>query len=222
MWRMATYVGAILAGSALGLGSALWLAGLWPDGRSLAFGNVDVGGWRSDFAIGSKAADPYTRARVARHGLLALAKTEAVYLTRTTDDAGAPLREACTYRLSGGAMPAGWWSVTLYGAGSMLPANTDEALREVALDLAEGADMVMVKPGLPYLDVVHRVRREFGAPTFVYQVSGEYSMLMAAIERGWLDHDRAMMESLMCFKRAGANGILTYFAVKAAKIIKAG
>lgn len=82
--------------------------------------------------------------------------------------------------------------------------------------------MVMVKPGLPYLDVVHRVRREFGAPTFVYQVSGEYSMLMAAIERGWLDHDRAMMEALMCFKRAGANGILTYFAVKAAKLIKAG
>jgi len=104
----------------------------------------------------------------------------------------------------------------------MDPANTDEALREVALDLAEGADMVMVKPGLPYLDVVHRVRREFGAPTFVYQVSGEYSMLMAAIERGWLDHDRAMMEALMCFKRAGANGILTYFAVKAAKLIKAG
>ncbi|UPY35127.1 porphobilinogen synthase [Sediminicoccus sp. KRV36] len=104
----------------------------------------------------------------------------------------------------------------------MDPANTDEALREVALDLAEGADMVMVKPGLPYLDVLHRVRREFGAPTFVYQVSGEYSMLMAAVERGWLDHDRAMMESLMCFKRAGANGILTYFAVKAARLLKAG
>lgn len=104
----------------------------------------------------------------------------------------------------------------------MDPANSDEALREVALDLAEGADMVMVKPGLPYLDVVHRVRREFGAPTFVYQVSGEYSMLMAAVERGWLDHDRAMMESLICFKRAGANGILTYFAVKAARMIRAG
>lgn len=139
MWRMATYVGAILAGSALGLGSALWLAGLWPEGRSLAFGNVDVGGWRSDFAIGSKAADPYTRARVARHGLLALAKTEAVYLTRTTDDAGAPLREACTYRLSGGAMPAGWWSVTLYDAASMLPANSDGALSIDASRAGAGA-----------------------------------------------------------------------------------
>jgi len=104
----------------------------------------------------------------------------------------------------------------------MDPANSDEALREVALDLAEGADMVMVKPGLPYLDVLHRVRTEFGVPTFAYQVSGEYSMLMAAIERGWLDHDRAMMEALMCFKRAGANGILTYFAVKAARLLRAG
>ena len=149
MWRMATYVGAILAGSALGLGSALWLAGLWPEGRSLAFGNVDVGGWRSDFAIGSKAADPYTRARVARHGLLALAKTEAVYLTRTTDDAGAPLREACTYRLSGGAMPAGWWSVTLYGAGSMLPANTDEALSLDAEQAGTGAWSAVIAPARP-------------------------------------------------------------------------
>jgi porphobilinogen synthase len=104
----------------------------------------------------------------------------------------------------------------------MDPANTDEALREVALDLAEGADMVMVKPGLPYLDIVHRVRREFGAPTFAYQVSGEYSMVMAAVERGWLDHDRAMMESLICFKRAGANGVLTYFALEAARRLKAG
>ncbi len=104
----------------------------------------------------------------------------------------------------------------------MDPANTDEALREVALDLAEGADMVMVKPGLPYLDIVHRVRREFGAPTFVYQVSGEYSMIMAAVERGWLDHDRAMMEALMAFKRAGANGVLSYFAVAAARLLRSG
>jgi hypothetical protein len=128
MRRVFAYLAALVAGSALGLGSALWMAGLWPAGRSLAFGNVDVGGWRSDFAIGSKAADPYTRARVARHGLLALAKSEAVYLTRSLDDAGDPLREACTYRLSGGPMPAGWWSVTLYDSASMLPANTDGAL----------------------------------------------------------------------------------------------
>jgi hypothetical protein len=122
------YLAGVVAGLVLGLGSALWLTGLWPEGRSLAFGNVDVGGWRSDFAIGSRAADPYVRARVARHGLLALAKSEAVYFTRATDDDGAPLREDCTYRLSGGAMPAGWWSVTLYDARSMLPANTDGAL----------------------------------------------------------------------------------------------
>ncbi|MBS7809425.1 porphobilinogen synthase [Roseococcus pinisoli] len=104
----------------------------------------------------------------------------------------------------------------------MDPANSDEALREVALDIAEGADMVMVKPGLPYLDIVHRVKTEFGMPTYVYQVSGEYSMIMAAVERGWLDHDRAMMEALISFKRAGANGVLSYFALKAARLLKAG
>jgi hypothetical protein len=128
MRRLSAYLAAIVAGCALGLGSALWMAGLWPAGRSLAFGDVDVDGWRSDFAIGSKTADPYTRARVARHGLLALANTEAVYLTRALDDAGEPLREACAYRLSGATMPAGWWSVTLYDSASMLPANTDGAL----------------------------------------------------------------------------------------------
>jgi porphobilinogen synthase len=104
----------------------------------------------------------------------------------------------------------------------MDPANGDEALREIALDLQEGADMVMVKPGMPYLDVVRRVKDAFRVPTFVYQVSGEYSMLRAAIERGWLDGDRAIMESLLCFKRAGADGILTYFAVEAARRLKAG
>ena len=102
----------------------------------------------------------------------------------------------------------------------MDPANGDEALREVALDIAEGADMVMVKPGMPYLDLVRRVKDEFGMPTFAYQVSGEYSMLTGAIERGWFERDRVIMESLMGFKRAGANGILTYFAVHAAKLLK--
>jgi porphobilinogen synthase len=100
-------------------------------------------------------------------------------------------------------------------------ANSDEALREVALDLAEGADMVMVKPGMPYLDVVRRVKDRFGVPTFAYQVSGEYAMLKGAIERGWLD-DRVMLESLMGFKRAGADGVLTYFALEAAERLKAG
>ena len=102
----------------------------------------------------------------------------------------------------------------------MDPGNADEALREVALDIAEGADMVMVKPGMPYLDLVRRVKERFGMPTFAYQVSGEYSMLMAAIERGWLERDRVILESLMAFKRAGANGILTYFARDAARLLK--
>jgi len=101
----------------------------------------------------------------------------------------------------------------------MDPANSDEALREVALDLAEGADMVMVKPGMPYLDIVRRVKDAFGAPTFVYQVSGEYAMLQAASERGWLDGQQAMLESLVGFKRAGADGILTYFAIQAARLL---
>jgi porphobilinogen synthase len=103
----------------------------------------------------------------------------------------------------------------------MDPANTDEALREVALDLAEGADMVMVKPGMPYLDIVRRVKDEFRVPTFAYQVSGEYAMLKAAAANGWLDHDAVMLESLLAFKRAGADGVLTYFALEAARLIKA-
>ena len=100
-------------------------------------------------------------------------------------------------------------------------ANTNEALREVALDISEGADMVMVKPGMPYLDIVRRVRDEFNYPTYAYQVSGEYAMLKAVAQNGWLDHDAVMMESLLAFKRAGANGILTYFALEAARLIKA-
>lgn len=103
----------------------------------------------------------------------------------------------------------------------MDPANSDEALREVAQDLREGADMVMVKPGMPYLDVIERVRREFAVPTFAYQVSGEYAMLMAAIQNGWLDRDRVILESLMSFRRAGANGVLTYFALDAARLLRA-
>ncbi|MET3515817.1 porphobilinogen synthase [Pseudacidovorax sp. 1753] len=103
----------------------------------------------------------------------------------------------------------------------MDPANTDEALREVAMDIAEGADMVMVKPGMPYLDVVRRVKETFRVPTFAYQVSGEYAMLKAAAQNGWLDHDAVMMESLLAFKRAGADGVLTYFALDAARLLRA-
>jgi len=101
----------------------------------------------------------------------------------------------------------------------MDPANSDEALHECALDLAEGADMIMVKPGMPYLDVLSRVKKELGAPTFVYQVSGEYAMHMAAFEKGWLNREQVMMESLLAFKRAGADAILTYFAVEAARLL---
>jgi porphobilinogen synthase len=107
-------------------------------------------------------------------------------------------------------------------AYQMDPGNIDEALREVAADLAEGADMVMVKPGMPYLDVLRRVKDAFGVPTFAYQVSGEYAMIKAAANNGWLDHDKVMMEVLLGFKRAGADGILTYFAVEAAKLLKRG
>jgi porphobilinogen synthase len=102
----------------------------------------------------------------------------------------------------------------------MDPANSDEALREVALDIAEGADMVMVKPGMPYLDIVRRVKDAFGMPTFAYQVSGEYAMLTAAAQNGWLDGDKVMLESLIAFKRAGADGILTYFAPRVAKLLR--
>lgn len=102
----------------------------------------------------------------------------------------------------------------------MDPGNSDEALREVALDIAEGADMVMVKPGMPYLDIVRRVKDEFRVPTFAYQVSGEYAMLKAAAQNGWLDHDAVMMESLLAFRRAGADGVLTYFALDAARLIR--
>jgi porphobilinogen synthase len=99
-------------------------------------------------------------------------------------------------------------------------ANSDEALRETALDIAEGADMVMIKPGMPYLDIVSRVKETFGVPTFAYQVSGEYAMLKAAAENGWLDNDKVVLESLMAFKRAGADGVLTYMALEAARLLK--
>ena len=101
----------------------------------------------------------------------------------------------------------------------MDPANSDEALREVAMDIAEGADMIMVKPGMPYLDIIRRVRDRFEVPTFAYQVSGEYAMIMAAARNGWLDEERAMMESLLAFKRAGCRGVLTYFAPAAARVL---
>ncbi|GAC1390532.1 MAG: porphobilinogen synthase [Variovorax sp.] len=102
----------------------------------------------------------------------------------------------------------------------MDPGNSDEALREVALDIAEGADMVMVKPGMPYLDIVRRVKDEFRVPTFAYQVSGEYAMLKAAAQNGWLDHDAVVLESLLAFRRAGADGVLTYFALDAARLLQ--
>lgn len=138
--RVATYGLAALLGIALGLASALYMAGLLPGMKPLDFGDVEVNGWRSDFAIGSEAADPYTRARVARHGLLALAKSEAVYFTRTADVSGEPLREDCDYRVTGGAMPAQWWSLTLYNSDSMLPINEDAALSVDATSVTGSTD----------------------------------------------------------------------------------
>ncbi len=123
-----------------------------------------------------------------------------------------PFREAV-----GSAKNLGKGSKMTY---QMDPANAQEALWEVGLDLAEGADMVMIKPGMPYLDIIRRVKDQFGAPTFAYQVSGEYAMLRGAIDQGWLD-ERALLESLLCFKRAGADAILSYFAVQAAKLLRA-
>jgi hypothetical protein len=149
MRRALYYLGGVVVGALLGLGSALWGAGLWPQRGTMAFGDVDVGGWRSDFAVGSEAADPYTRLRVARHGLLALAKTEAVYFTRATDDTGAPLSDRCHYRLLGGPMPAGWWSVTLYDGQSMLPANTDGALSIDAERAGPGQWAALIVPQRP-------------------------------------------------------------------------
>jgi porphobilinogen synthase len=102
----------------------------------------------------------------------------------------------------------------------MDPANSDEALREIALDIQEGADMIMVKPGMPYLDIIRRAKDEFGVPTFAYQVSGEYAMLKAAAQNGWLDEKQVVLESLLAFKRAGCNGILTYYAKAAAQWLK--
>jgi hypothetical protein len=147
--RALAYLAATLTGCAIGGLSAMWMAGLWPDTRTLAFGDVNVGGWRGDFATGSNAANPYTRARVARHGLLALAKTEAVYLTRNRDSTGALLSNRCHYRLSGGPMPAGWWSVTLYDGQSMLPTNTDNALSIDAERAGQGAWAALIAPQRP-------------------------------------------------------------------------
>lgn len=147
--RVAAYGAAVVIGLAGGLASALGMAGLWPGSGTLGFGDVAVGGWRSDFAIGSQAADPYTRARIARHGLLALAQSEAVYFTITQDNTGEPLRESCSYRLSGGAMPAGWWSVTLYDKSSMLPANTDGALSIDASRAGQGNWQALIAPQQP-------------------------------------------------------------------------
>jgi len=138
--RVALYGVAAIVGVILGLSSALYWAGLWPGMKPLDFGNVEIAGWRSDFAIGSEAADPYTRARVARHGLLALGKSEAVYFTKTTDKDGQKLRGACTYTVSGGPMPAGWWSITLYDGNSLLPMNDDAALSADATNVTQGEE----------------------------------------------------------------------------------
>lgn len=155
--RVGAYLLALIIGLIIGPASALYLAGLWPGAKPLDFGDVEIAGWRSDFAIGSEAADPYTRARVARHGLLGLAKSEAVYFTRTNDSEGKPLREACDYRLTGGTMPAQWWSITLYDGESFLPANTDAApsvdATRLAADAGDGQWEALVSANRPQQDI---------------------------------------------------------------------
>jgi len=159
------------------------------------------------------------RVGALRSALEAAGLTDTLIMSYAAKYASAfygPYREAIGSAKLGSAAPDHPADKATY---QMDPANTDEAMREVALDLAEGADMVMVKPGMPYLDIVQRVKSQFGVPTFAYQVSGEYAMLSGAIERGWLDRDKTIVESLMAFKRAGADGVLTYFAVEAAKLL---
>ena len=144
--RIGAYGLALVIGLVAGPASALYLAGLWPGAKPLDFGDVEIDGWRTDFAIGSETADPYTRARIARHGLLALAQSEAVYFTRSVDDSGQPLRENCTYRLSGVGQPARWWSITLYDADSRLPMNEDAALSIDASQAGEGPWSAIIAP----------------------------------------------------------------------------
>lgn len=136
----AKYLAMAIIGAVTGIASALYMAGLWSTMKPQDFGDIKIGGWFSDFAIGSDAADPYTRARVARHGLLALAKSEAVYFTTRTDKDGQPFSDTCTYSLTGGSMPAKWWSITLYNEDSYLPDNDDAALSVDATSVQPGAD----------------------------------------------------------------------------------
>lgn len=139
--RALIYLVTGIAGLGVGVASALYLSGLWSTKQPMEFGDVNVAGWVSDFAVGSEQASPYVRARVARHGLLALANTEAVYFVRGKDDSGERLREDCDYRLSGGAMPVKWWSITLYQtSNSMLPLNEGEALSVDATSIVTDGD----------------------------------------------------------------------------------
>jgi porphobilinogen synthase len=161
------------------------------------------------------------RVGAIRQALEAAGHTDTLIMAYTAKYASAfygPFRDAVGSRKVPGATASGLNKLTY----QMDPANGDEALREAELDLAEGADMLMVKPGMPYLDIVHRIKTRFGAPTFVYQVSGEYTMLTVAASQGFMDRDAVMLESLLAFKRAGADGVLTYFALDAARRLRAG
>ena len=168
--RIAAYTLALIIGLVAGPASALYMAGLWPGAKPLDFGDIEVGGWRSDFAIGSKAADPYTKARVARHGLLGLAKSEAVYFTRTVDGEGQPLRENCDYKISGAAMPADWWSITLYDGESFLPANTDDALSIDATRLNAGDG--------PWEAIISAQKPEAGTSWISSRNAGEFDLTL--------------------------------------------
>lgn len=197
--------------------------GLIEDGRILNDATierlVELGLMQAEAGADVLAASDMMDGRVGalRAALEAAGRTDTMIMAYAAKYASAfygPFRDAV-----GSAANLGKGSKATY---QMDPANSDEALREVALDLQEGADMVMVKPGMPYLDIVRRVKDEFRVPTFAYQVSGEYAMIKAAAQNGWLDHDKTMMEAMMAFKRAGADGVLTYFALDIARKLKQG
>jgi len=199
--RAAIYVLGAVLGVVLGAVSALYMAGLWPGMKPLDFGDVAIDLWRSDFALGSEAADPYTRARVARHGLLALAKSEAVYFTRTTDGAGEALSEDCTYRLTFYRLPASWWSITLYNEESMLPSNEDGAL-SVNAD-QDGAAIPIVNEGSPIgVDMIVSAKRPDSQNLWISsRNAGKFDLTLRLYEPklDWFEDPDAMPPDLGLF-----------------------
>lgn len=176
---------AAIAGAAAGLLSALWLAGLLPGATRMTNGNVSIDGWSADFTIGTEATDPYARARVARFGLLAMARTEAIYFQRSTDDSGNRLDARCSYRLSGGPMPARWWSITLYDAAGYLPHNTDAALSIDATKAGDGPWQAIIAPERPQ-GAAHWISSRNAA-------SFDLTLRLYVPDQGFVDHAAQML-----------------------------